>query len=67
MNENNNDSHQQNTTCTLYIYKDQKNRETFIYREKARHFAKSETICDTFLLTKSRTLYITRFFINFLK
>ena len=39
----------------------------YIYMQKARHFAKSKTICVTFLLTKSLTLYVTRFFMKFLK
>ena len=37
------------------------------YTQKARHFAKSKTIYDTFLYTKTLTLCVTRFFIGFLK
>ena len=37
------------------------------YIQKARYFAKSKTICVTFLCSKIRTLCITRFFIEFLK
>ena len=61
INVNNNDSYQQKTTCTfIYIQKAKKLRNIYIYR-------KIKTICVTFLLTKSRTLYVTRFFIIFLK
>ena len=45
----------------LYIYKKQKNSETIIYTQKARYFSKSKTIPLTFLFTKCRTLYVTRF------
>ena len=37
------------------------------YIQKARHFAKSKTICDTLLYTKTRHFCVTRFFIEFLK
>ena len=37
------------------------------YIQKARQFAKSKTICDTFLYTKIRHFCVTRFFIEFLK
>ena len=37
------------------------------YMQKARHFAKIYTICDTFLYTKTRHFHVTRFFIEFLK
>ena len=47
-------------TC-FYIYKAQKNCETFIYI-KTRHFAKSKTIYVTSLYTKNQTLYVTQFF-----
>ena len=53
----------------FYIYNKQKNCETFLYthKQKSRHFAKRKTICVIFLLTKSRTLCVTRFVINVLK
>ena len=35
--------------------------------QKARNFAKSKTICDTFLYTKTRHFCVTRFYIEFLK
>ena len=38
-----------------------------VYIQKARHFAKSKTICDTFLYQKIRHFCVTRFFIEFLK
>ena len=47
--------------------KGKKLRNIYIYIQKARHFAKSKTICVTFLFKKSRTLYFTGFFINFFK
>ena len=37
------------------------------YIQRARHFAKSEKICLTFLCTKCRTLCVTRFFTEFMK
>ena len=43
----------------FYIQKKQKNRETFK--------KKSQTIPVAFLYTKSNTLYVTGFFMNFLK
>ena len=49
----------------LYIQKAKKS-ETF-YIQKARHFAKSNTISVTFLYTKSKTLYVTLFVMKFLK
>ena len=36
------------------------------YIQKARHFAKSKTICDTFLYTKIRHICVTRSLIEFL-
>ena len=38
-----------------------------LYIQKVWHFAKSKTICDTFLYTKIRHFSVTRFFIEFLK
>ena len=35
------------------------------YIQKARHFAKSKTICDTFLYTKSGTFALCNFSLNF--
>ena len=68
INVNNNDSHQQKKTSTfLYIYKAKKMLNVYIYIQKARHFSKSKTIYVAFLLTKSHTLYVTRFFMKFLK
>ena len=65
INVNNNDSHQQETTCTFNIYKKQKLlRNVYIYTQKFRHFSKSKTICVTFLFTKSMTLYVTGFFMK---
>ena len=37
------------------------------YIQKSGHFAKSKTICDTFLYTKIRHFCVTQFFIDFLK
>ena len=37
------------------------------YIQKARHFAKSKTIFDTFLYTKIKHFCVTRIFIEFLK
>ena len=37
------------------------------YIQKARHFAKTMTICVRFLYTKIITLYVTRFFIEVMK
>ena len=52
----------------IYIYKKLKKlRNVYIYIQKSRHFAKSKAICVTFLFTKSQTLYVTRFFMKFLK
>ena len=50
-----------------YIYKRQNKFETFIYIQKSRHFAKSKTICVTFLFTKIHTLHVTQFSMGFLK
>ena len=50
----------------LYIY-EKKKVETFLYLQKYRHFAKSKTICVTFLYTKSKTIYVIQFFIKMLK
>ena len=36
-----------------------------VFIKKSRHFAKSKTICVTFLFSKIRTLCITRFSYNF--
>ena len=38
-----------------------------VFIQKSRHFAKSKTICVTFLYTKSETLYVTQFFMKILK
>ena len=52
----------------IYIQKhDTLRYVTFLYTQKARHFAKSKTICDTFLYSKIRHFCVTRFFIEFLK
>ena len=51
----------------FYICKKQKKIETFLYTQKAGHFAKSKTISVRFLNPKSMTLYVTRFFMTFLK
>ena len=51
----------------FYRYKKQKLGNDYIYMRDAWHFAKSKIICVTFLFTKSRTLYVTRFFMKFLK
>ena len=67
-NVNNNNSHQAKTTCTfLYIEKANKLPNSYIYIQKACHFAKSQTICVAFLFTKSQTLYVTQFFMSFLR
>ena len=51
-----------------FIYTKRKRKcETFIYKQKSRHFEKSKTICVTFLFTKIQTLYVMRFFMKFLK
>ena len=50
----------------LYIYKAKQIVKRFILK-KARHFAKSTTISVTFLNTKIKTLYVTRFFMKILK
>ena len=50
----------------LYIYKKQKNFETFLYIQKVGHFAKNKTISVKFLYPKSMTLYVTQFFMKFL-
>ena len=57
MNENFNDCHQRETTCTFLYMQNAKKIETVIYIQKARHFAKSKTISVTFLYAKSMTLY----------
>ena len=44
----------------FYIYKNQKMLNYYIYKQKARHFAKSKTISVRFLLTEIHTLYVTR-------
>ena len=38
-----------------------------MYIQKSRHFAKSNTICVTFLFTKIQTLYLTQFFMKVFK
>ena len=51
-----------------FIYKNHDTlRYVTFYIQKARHFTKSKTIWDTFLYTKIRHFYVTRFFIEFLK
>ena len=65
-NENYKECHHRKTSCTFYIYKKKKNVIHF-YIQKSRHLAKSKTIYDTFISTKSHTLFITLFFMNFLK
>ena len=64
-----NDYHQRKTTCTFIyaVYPRRGEIAKGFYIQKARHFAKSKTICDTFLYIKSLTLCVTRFFIKFLK
>ena len=62
-----NDSHHRNKTYTfLYIQKAKIIAKRF-YILKSRHFPKSKNICVTFLYTKIQTLYVTLFFMNFLK
>ena len=51
----------------FYAYNKQKMKNLYIYTQKAGHFTKSKTICVTFILRKSHTLYVTRFFMKFLK
>ena len=51
----------------LYMYKNQKNRNVYKYIQKARYCTKSKIICVTFSFTKIHTLYVTRFFMKFLK
>ena len=51
----------------FYLYKNQKIANAYIYIQKFRHFAKSKTICVTFLFTKSQTLYVMQFFMKILK
>ena len=44
------------------IYKEAKQlRNVYIYKQKARHLAKSNKICVTSLFTKSLTFYVVRF------
>ena len=50
----------------FYIYKKETNAKRF-YIQKARHFTKSKIICVMFLNIKSRTLCVTRLFMEFLK
>ena len=50
----------------LHLSKKQKNAKRF-YIQKARHFVKGKTISVMFLFTKSKTLYVTIFFMKFLK
>ena len=59
MNENLNDCHQQETTCT-FIYVREKKGNVFIYTN-------SMTISLTFLYTKSMILYVAQFFMKYLK
>ena len=57
MNVNSNDCNQRKTTCTfIYLYKAKKNCETFVYRQKSRHFAKRN------LKAKNRSCLRTDFF-----
>ena len=49
----------------FYIYKKHKNAIQF-YVQKAIHFSKIKKICVPFLYTKSKTLYVTRFFMKIL-
>ena len=52
----------------IFIYtKSKKMRNFYLYIHKGRHFPKSQAICVTFLFTKIPTLYVTRFFMKFLK
>ena len=65
INENNNDCHQQKTTCTvLYKHKGKKIRNDHIYIQKLRRFAKIKTMCVTFLFKKIQTLVVTRKFMK---
>ena len=50
----------------FYIYKANKISKRF-YKQKGRHFSKSNTISVMSLYTKIQTLYVTRFFMKFLK
>ena len=50
----------------LYMYKKKKIAKRFNIK-KSRQLAKSKTISVTFLYTKIWTLYVTRFFMKFLK
>ena len=51
----------------IYIYTKSEKIKKYFYIQKARHFAKIKTVWVTFLYTKSKTLYVTRFFMKFLK
>ena len=51
----------------LYIYTKSKRNAKHFYIQKARHFSNSKKICVRFMYTKIQTLYITQFFIQFLK
>ena len=50
----------------FYVYKKKKNSKLF-HVQKATQFAKSKTISVMFLYTKSKTLYVTRFFMKMFK
>ena len=51
----------------FYLYTQQKHlRNVYLYIQKSRHFLKSKTICVTFLFTKRKTLYVTRFLVKYL-
>ena len=68
VNVNNNNFHKKKTTCTvLYIQKEEKMRNLYIYIYITRHFSKIKKICVTFLFTKRQILYVNRFFIKKLK
>ena len=66
INENYNDCHKRKTKRPLYIYNKKEKSQNIIYK-KARHFAKRKTIFVMFLYTESKKLYVTQFFMNFLK
>ena len=67
INVNNNEPNSEIQRASFYIYKKQKKCKTFIYIRKSRHFAKSKTVCVTLLFTKYQTLYVSQFFMKFLK
>ena len=55
INENYNDYHQWNTTCTFYIYKRQKKCKLF-FIQKYRHIAKARQLASRFIYKKPDTL-----------